>query len=326
MTYITELAQAIKPCAIRAYTDRLQVWIERPLSAKQESNLRAQCGRGGLDRLHVHNGVARFDPSLRQRLQLRQPSDTAIEMLVQRDDVFPNNLEKALDLIFASESERDRAQWFCDCHAVKHHHRGTVRYYSGTRYSNARGSANNSITYPQDYCRITGELNVLHFDWRITGVAALRRAGLEQMSDIINSDDHEFWSQRLCFAGIDSERLGRSANNRFNKGRRRHPLIINGYNVDKRTGDTLIRAIQAKASIAREQEHQKRHANTALGQHAYTIQDFLDNVDFDVRSCIEYAEIEHLLPRSSEFEESVTKTAWVEASEQTHEIYYRDMY
>jgi hypothetical protein len=40
MSNITDCAQSIKPIAIRAYIDKIQVWLERALTA--------QCGHGGL--------------------------------------------------------------------------------------------------------------------------------------------------------------------------------------------------------------------------------------------------------------------------------------
>jgi hypothetical protein len=321
VTHIEDRAQSIKPIAIRAYIDKSQVWLERPLTAKQQAWMRAQCGPGGL---HVHNGCARFAPMLTQRLQLRQPALAALEMLAQRDDAYPNILEVALDWIFASEEEREHAQRLYYRHAVKPYHRGTVRYYQQTRYSDAQGRATNSAAYPEEYCRITGELNVLHIEWRITGKAALQRAGLAQLSDIIAINQRPFWSKRLRLADINAEMLGRRANNRQTKGRRRHPLIISyNYNVDSRTGNTLMRTLQSRASLAREEEYRQRYGTDALDQHEYCIQDVLDNIDFDMRSCIEWAEIEHLLPDHRDFEENPTKRRVLEATVQDRAIYYK---
>jgi hypothetical protein len=161
-----------------AYIDKIQLWLKRPLPAKDIEWLQGQCGS-----MRVYNERARFDWFYRQRLQLNQPTRDALQSLSTLKDTLLNSLEVSPDLIFNSEEERVDAYDFVSRYLVKKHHRKQeVGFYTdkngSTRYSSRRRKVpNNLAIYGDRACRLTGEVYCLHFDWRMKGASALHRQG-----------------------------------------------------------------------------------------------------------------------------------------------------
>src|SRR4051794_27422526 len=186
-----------RPKAVYWYIDSLQLWLTKPLSSGQFRSLRSKCGS-----VHVWNGPAPWPSSYVQRLQLGQPSLEALQFLsgIIRD-AHLNAVEIALDWVFEDEEALDDAFEFACRHHVKHHHRDQgVRFYPGkkgrTRYSGPRNAPNVLAIYADRPCRITGEFHCLHFDWRIKGSAALRRAGISSVRDLLGFNHGRFWVKR----------------------------------------------------------------------------------------------------------------------------------
>ena len=211
---------------------------------------------------------AKFDRRFRQRLQLHQPTSAAIEMLARRDGVHVNYLEVALKWTFDHQWENDAASAYLDRYMVKNYQRGKVRYVQTTRYTGPREAPNNLVNYNNRPSKTTGEVDCLKLEWRITGVAALRRAGLTSLDDILRIDHREFWARRLKLFDIDTVALGRRYSNWISKSRRRGPCDMDG---------------SLGASIL----HINRTVQVVLGTFRQR---------FDVRACLRPLSVTHLLP------------------------------
>src|ERR1700722_6076169 len=131
MRNLWALAEGINPSGTFAYFDKLQLWLKRPLSLSDLNCIANQC-RGPL---HVYNQPAKFDRSYRQRLQLKQPSHEALQLLSMLDDVHPNAAEFANDWTFHDATSCDEAYEFVREHHIKRWHRQQgVRFANTTRY------------------------------------------------------------------------------------------------------------------------------------------------------------------------------------------------
>lgn len=239
------------PIDIIPYFDKVVFWIERPFTDAEEAFIDSQCGPGGNDLRHPKGKrKARFAPRLIQRVEVRQPSLALLKFLSTVEGLFFNMLEITLDLIFSTEEDRNTACEFFDCHLVKRGHRGEVRYDKGTRYTDRRWAQTNLVAYRPDFAKLTGELHCLHVEWRICGIAALRRMGIGSINDLLTFDHRAFWKRRLMLKAVrDFARLGRIYSSGLRKERRntaRSPRVhvTRGgfqYHIDRRLGQMLFR-------------------------------------------------------------------------------------
>jgi hypothetical protein len=270
------------PIAIWPYIDKIAFWTARSFTDNETAYIKAECGPGGtdIDRL-PHK--ARFDPRLIQRIETRQPSDDLLKFLSAVDGLLINMAEFALDLIFDSEDARDRAYEFIDRHFVKKGHRGDVRYFKQTRYTDRRWAPTNFVVYRPAFAKLTGELYCLHIEWRVCGVAALRRMEINGIKDLIEFDHRAHWESRLRLRTFDFARLGRAYSNGLRKRRKdtpRKPRIYvtrSGfeYHTDKRLGQLLLRI-----------------AETVQG-----VIDFANKREISVSRCLTEIENDALLPK-----------------------------
>ena len=190
------------PSAVYANFDKVQIWLKHPVDHKTLSRLRRGCGKGGM---YVDNRRAKFDLSYRQRIELRQPSDDALRLLLTLGSVHLNRLELALDFVFDDPDGRDAGFEFLHEHLVRRWHgrRQQIRLYRGvddgdgshrgrpqrvddagiaeTRYDAGRWAPNSIVFYREASSRITGEANCLHLEWRANGRRAVRRAGINSV-------------------------------------------------------------------------------------------------------------------------------------------------
>ena len=279
---VTATAANIKPSDIYAYVDKAQVWLKQPLSKTDLKWLRQQCGQGGL---HVVGQQPRFDRSLKQRLQLYQPSTEAIQSLSTKDH-YLNYLELSLDWVFHSEEERDQAYEFVSRYHVKKWHGKQEVKFAGTgkvtRYTGPRRAPNVMVTYRDHHSKVTGEVYCVHFDWRVRGPALSRltrpKDRFFSLRDVNVMDHRQFWQQRLLFYTVKARELGRQYRYKV-EGRQRRGLILFykqfAYDVDKRCGDQMIRLCQSTQRIIDQYKKQ-----------------------IEVRSCLNPVEGPHLLPRN----------------------------
>src|SRR5262249_32898985 len=88
----------------------------------------------------------------------------------------------------------------------------------------------------------SGRENCLHMEFRIRGVKALQRIGVNSVKDLIAFDHGAFWEARLKFCTIDTRILGRICDG---KAERRDQWIkqFGGirYDVYQAKGNLLIR-------------------------------------------------------------------------------------
>jgi hypothetical protein len=245
------------PIGVYAYIDKIQFWVRRPLGLNTLALLEEACGRGGV---YFKNGPARFNNRRQQywqRVELRQPSQRALHWLARRNDVLINRVEITLDLVFEYRGNVEEAWDFFHQHLVRRWHgrsqeirvvRSAPRDDEpgawGTRYDAGRRAPNRLVLYADDHTRITGELNCLHVEWRLTGLKAVRAAGINSGKDMPEFDHRAFWQRRLLFYSVDRRRLGLQIRNRRMGTRRRSSKTCrsSAHWMDGRAGEVYARS------------------------------------------------------------------------------------
>jgi len=286
-------AVAIYPSDILGYIDRVTMWKRQPLSAPEIAELDRLC-RGSLD--VRRNGewvptkagrlilVSHPDRTLIQRFQLCQPTPQALHWAATWPDHHVTYVEVSLDWIFATGLEKDEAYEIACEYLVKLHHRDHgIRFYGKdekSRYTGPRGAPNVLAVYGDKPCRITGEVCCLHLDWRVSGAAALRRAGLDTIGKLVDLDFRAFWSSRLLMSKMRFEYLGRLVTNACTGSNRRGPWMQpwpHGFvfDVHTRTGQIIRRAYGSTQSVI---DHCRKTVN--------------------VQRCLVPLDVQHLLPPS----------------------------
>jgi hypothetical protein len=243
-----------RPIGIYPYFDKMQFWVGWPLNQRTIASLRRQCGKGGL---FVADGPAPFAGGFCQRVELRQPSERALRWLAQHNDALINQVEVTLDLVFEYRGNVEEAWDFFHQHLVRRWHRKSqeIRVVRsaprddepgacGTRYDAGRRVPNRLVLYADDHTRITGELNCLHVEWRLTGLKAVRAAGIESGQDLSEFDHRAFWRRRLVFYSVDRRRLGLQIRNRQMGARRRSSKTCrsSAHWMDGRAGEVYARS------------------------------------------------------------------------------------
>jgi hypothetical protein len=266
---------------VLTYIDIAQVWLREPLP---KTELPRQFLRPY--KAAVHYGKLKSDPSYRLRLRLHHGPElySYLRYLDARGGVFLNYAELALDWVFDDETQHQYANEFAGQHQLKLYHRRQhgVNWVKGTRYSGPSGLAQRVVQYADRVSKVTGEGPCVHFCYRMRGVNALRRNGMDSLTDLLALNPREFWFKRLRFFAVDARALGRRLLNQQHRTRRRGPLISrrvlpNGrefqYDLDHRTGCVVLRAIP-------------------------TVQEAVDfyKAKISIRACLVPIEISHLLP------------------------------
>jgi hypothetical protein len=269
----------IHPIACYAYTDWFQVWLTKPLSARQMAWLKSQCREG----VHCWEPPPhlRWDPLYRVRLQLKQPSREAIQFIAAIDGALVNFLEVALDWIFATAKARDLAYQFVAVHSYKKHLRRDPLFDHETRYSDKKGAATNLTTYPDRPCKLTGELYCVHNELRITGSPAMRRHGLS----LLKLNLPALWHAFAFLYDPDLSHLGRMVANITRRRRkltsRRIPkLSRSGRNVDELIG---------------------RMAFHYFGGTVQTVVNFYRKRHVAVTRCLHQLDMAHLIPKQQDY-------------------------
>ena len=135
-------------------------------------------------------------------------------------------VDVALDLIFATEGEKDRARRIFDTYSVVPRCRTKpTRERHGTTYAKKKRMDHNLVIYSDRDCRVTGEVNCIHIEARLKGGAIERHR--VTLTDITRGLDlRSFWRERVRMAWVeDRQRLGRMWSN-ANSGQRRRKSII----------------------------------------------------------------------------------------------------
>jgi hypothetical protein len=259
------------------YFDAVQVRFSEPLDRVELDLMRPLC----LKPLHAEYDKGKFGHGLReypQLIQLRQPTFAALRLLEERNrgEYFINKVELAHDLILQSEEEVFEALEFFSMSWVQSHHGKTKRLnrIGNTHYNSTGGWVrNNYVLYPPKCCKITGEIDCLHLEWRISGTSAVRAVGIGRFEDMTNFDHEAFWQKKLKLFSANSERLGRSFLNHAKQSRRRGSWMqewsgLPKTNIDARVGQLMMRASQLETR----QDHRSEPARP-IG----SAQDLVDN-------------------------------------------------
>ena len=259
----------ILPTGIYPYVDKVTVWLKRPLTQTETAWIEAGC-RGKVEtkrngewiwisdrRGRRRTRVWHRNRAFQQRVQLYQPSNEVLERLAHRDDVQLTFFEPSLDLIFDNDEDHEEAYQFTCKHHVKRHHRTQKVVFVGeggcTRYSGPRRAPNVMVVYCDKPSKVTGEYNCLHFDWRIKGSEALRRAGIKSIGDLLKIDWRQFWSERILLGQFNLNRLGQVHRSWYYLKKRLRPRITETghapYDADRRTGSTIVRKFGSTQAV-----------------------------------------------------------------------------
>jgi hypothetical protein len=165
-----------------------------------------------------------------------------------------NLVECALDWTFEDEESKERAvNLIAQLHVKCWRGEQTVFYIGATRYSGPRNAPNIFALYGDKPNRNSGALHCAHMEWRIKGAAALRRAGIRSLEDLLNFEPAVFWTKRLSLFDIDRSKLGRAHYNYHLGTRRRGAWICRCgtyvYDCDRRAGSTLLRVLGSTQKV-----------------------------------------------------------------------------
>lgn len=246
--------------AVYSYWDVARLWLRSPLDDEQVRALRQYAGG---KKMRVWNKVANFNPEFVQRLTLYQPRPQAFELLAHRNDALINYTEAANDLIFSTEDSKIDGHRFVDRTHVKRHRGKQHLGYAGegkavTRYTGPRAAPLNLVAYSDQHCRITGEVDCLHQEWRINSAAACRAAGIHSVRDLLTFNHRAFWERHYLLAEIDKRKFGRMVRYQQSGKRRPSRIITVGkftYDVDLRVGATITKALGSTQKVI---DHYKR--------------------------------------------------------------------
>lgn len=274
MSYISTCSARINsPRDFYASDDKIGLWLRQPMT-------RAQLKQHGAYDCTPRDLVRRFRLAYGQLIQIPQPKVPTLEYLADRNDAHLNYVEEGLDWVYDDAADKHEGFWSLHRHVVKRHH-GTQQVllvFGTTRYTGPRRAPNVLAIYHDKPCRVTGEVDCVHLDWRIRGAAALRRAGIHSVRDLLTLDRRKFWAQRLLLFDVNSERLGRRYHNWQMGTHRRQPWVERfgpiSYDHDGRAGQIIARALTVQGIVD-----------------AYTRR-------FDVRSCLIPIAVADLLPGS----------------------------
>jgi hypothetical protein len=184
------------------------------------------------------------------QLQIAQPTRAALEWLGEQDHRL-SYVEISLDLELTTQEECERAFREIWRGFVKPNHRDQSLYLPpanselGTFYTGPRRAPNVTAIYADRPSKVTGKPCV-HFDHRIKGAPALRRAKINSVYDLLYLDVRTFWRRRLRLFKFDLEHLGRLYHNSVRRSRRQKSWITNSkhnrfkYNNDRRAGGMLL--------------------------------------------------------------------------------------
>jgi hypothetical protein len=252
MPQLFELARECNPIAALPHFDRLRVWPHPPLTNRQLASLDRECIGG----VRPDNEPAWFNRRYRQKIDLFQPSPTALQLLGEFDEgvSLVNYAEIACNLIFSNELATARVVDDFEVGFLQPHH-GKMRaeiYPQGfsTRRTPERGQRRAGrwfVFYGDRPCKLTDAPHCFHFEGRHEGADAVRRIGINRAQDLGSFDFDAYFTQRMVLHALDVERLGRYDANKSSHSRRRHAHVegfgLVKYNFDRRRGGALYHVL-----------------------------------------------------------------------------------
>jgi hypothetical protein len=269
------------PLLAWGYFDLIAGWLKQPLSLRQQHRLRQYCPD-----LHCQNIVADFDHCYRQRLQLKQPNEAAVRLVMDYSDdqMLLNSAEIALDLLPADCWAYDdllvvfwngfRQPWN-QCKEMQSYPLG----FSTRPYRRGYSKRGHYFRpYADQPCRIDGHPYCLHVQSCRHGAQFVRRAGsagsagIHRLSDLLRFDFVSYWDRWMPLYDLDYERLGRFDHNRHHGSRRSKPRLEQWHpllpvmNLDSYEGYLLWRILSFDESSPDENHcHSLQHFVNAYG-------------------------------------------------------------
>jgi hypothetical protein len=232
------------PVTVKDYVDVLAVWLPEPLSLKDLRHLNSHSAKMTVSRYPLA-----WAPRW-QGIRLYQPQRQAIEFLAEHPEVLVTYAEIARDVIRDDEAQVQAWLDHTYGHLIQRWHgqRRQRRWQNGNWRSADLAKDGRRIVgtvfqaYGDRHSKVTGEFNCCHLEAKVFGSVALRRIGISHPEDLLDFDYQAFWDRYFLILDVDRERLGRWWDNRRTNSRRRTPIISrHGYNVDRSTGNILVR-------------------------------------------------------------------------------------
>jgi hypothetical protein len=234
------------------YADTVSCWLSRPLSDGQIGQLVANTGK----RPKVTNEL--FDPSGRyvQRVELRQPNDIALDVLRRHHDphLIVTRVHLALDLVTATTVVREALRNYLLKHLVQPWYRGDgLITFEDTVYRYPSRRHDQMVMYDDKPCRVTGEVDCVHLEWRAQRHRSAVRAGAETIEDLLAFDHRAFWDRKLRLLELDYSKLGR-AHLRHHGLTKRRSADLTSHGASGHVWDWDVRAGYIVADVAQRAE------------------------------------------------------------------------
>jgi hypothetical protein len=119
MYHILSQAFEVKPpLSIIPYFDRVCFWLKNPIDAATDKRLRATCAEAYIGKPRR----ARFDPRYRQWIDIKRPTDEALQWLAARRDAKLTYVEPALDYSTGSPDDQHDLYELLDWCQVRNWH------------------------------------------------------------------------------------------------------------------------------------------------------------------------------------------------------------
>ena len=219
-----DIARACRKICRRQYgVDRAKVWIDHPAPNLPIAELNDLCG-GGVDH---QLGAMPFHPRWKSSIELYQPSRRALKLLADalagtQYDAEISYVELACDLITRAQGKAEALGkwllghvWLKSCRErVVLDKNGTTYYYHRRHDGNGRKSPKVLALYADKPSKLPGRRKgepCCHIEFRLSGAAAVKRAGIVSVGDLLDFDHAAFWTQGICLASWKSKAdLGRA--------------------------------------------------------------------------------------------------------------------
>ncbi len=243
---IQKICERINPTSV-AFFDKVAIRIAKKLSNDWIACLRANsCSVSQKIGHHIVGSDKKFI------LTIVGPNDAALEFLARRISGFVNYAEIALDIDTPNEDDAcELAQIFNYQFVQAWHGKKTTIHFHETTYTGPYRPGIRFVWYHDQPSKITGAVHTFHLEGRYQGTAAVRRIGINRISDLIEFDHSQYWLKNMKLYEFDIARLGRLHANRNEGSKRQTPRIDSckgdfSYDVDAATGRALHRKYVAR--------------------------------------------------------------------------------
>ena len=202
----------IKPVSVYDYLDVVQVWVREPWCESERRIIKAHTAKVLWANQLGINQPAWWDHRYKQFIKLCRPRKQAIEVLAERDDALITYSELARDYILADECQ----VWHGLRLSAKHfnqkwHNSRRMKVWPNGNWRSGNLHKKGMViqAYGDQPSKVTGEVDCLHLEAKITGSSACKRAGISHPKDLLDFDFDGFWKRYLTFVDVDRRRLGR---------------------------------------------------------------------------------------------------------------------